>query len=296
LATRTNWNSVGAISNVVGQLAWKNYGNNHTIFDASASTSPDGTSVNNTNPSVNWSGTYPTLMGWNGASTYGVRVDVCRFADYAYYLNGPAYTNGSDGWFRTTGQAGMYYASYGRGIWPADGTISYGNNTIYGSGLNGWTGWGVNNSNTCILMSNASTHGFYNPANGLWQAQWDNSGNVTWNGNVTAYSDLRFKENVREIDNVIERRDTLAKAAIKYERDGRTRIGYGAQTLRDNGCAEFVLEADDSLKTATGLGTLSVDYGETTSVLAVVSKMTDDRMAALEARIAQLEALLAAKD
>jgi hypothetical protein len=202
------------------------------------------------------------------------------------------YTTGS--WFRTSGASGLYYESYGRGINPADGAISYGNNCVYGSGLNGWQGWGVNTSNNCILMSNASTHGFYNPAGGLWQAQWDNSGNVTWNGNVTAYSDLRLKENVREIDNVTQRRDTLAKAAIKYERDGKTRVGYGAQTLRDNGCSEFVIEADDAMKTTTGLGTLSVDYGETASVLAVASKMTDDRVAALEAQVAKLESMLEA--
>ena len=42
-ATRTDWNNTTAINGVVGQLAWKNYGNNHTIFDASASTSPSGT-------------------------------------------------------------------------------------------------------------------------------------------------------------------------------------------------------------------------------------------------------------
>jgi len=66
---------------VVGQMMWKNYANNHTIFDASASTSPSGVSVNNTNSAVAWAATYPTLMGWNGASTYGVRVDSARISD-----------------------------------------------------------------------------------------------------------------------------------------------------------------------------------------------------------------------
>ena len=77
----TNWNSVGGFSSVVGSLAWKNYGNNHVIFDASNSTSPTGSGVNSTNPDVAWSATYPTLMGWNGSSTYGVRVDSARNAD-----------------------------------------------------------------------------------------------------------------------------------------------------------------------------------------------------------------------
>jgi len=84
---RTNWNtSPSVIGDVIGQLAWKNYSNNHTIFDASASTTPNGGSCNNTNSDYAWSGTYPTLMGWNGSNTYGVRVDSARNADNAALL------------------------------------------------------------------------------------------------------------------------------------------------------------------------------------------------------------------
>jgi hypothetical protein len=80
---RTNWSTNGTINDVVGQLAWKNYGNNHTIFDASNSTSPSGSGVNDTNADIGWSASYPTLMGWNGVNTYGVRVDSARVADSA---------------------------------------------------------------------------------------------------------------------------------------------------------------------------------------------------------------------
>lgn len=83
LSTRTNWSSNSAGDIVVGQLSWKNFGNAHTIFDASAGTSPAGGAVNNTNAAVAWVATYPTLMGWNGTSTYGVRVDSSRSADTA---------------------------------------------------------------------------------------------------------------------------------------------------------------------------------------------------------------------
>jgi len=79
--TQSNWNSYSVIGNVVGMLAWKNYGNGHVIFDASQSTSPTGSSVNNTNATYAWTGTYPTLMGWNGSNTYGVRVDSARISD-----------------------------------------------------------------------------------------------------------------------------------------------------------------------------------------------------------------------
>jgi len=105
---RTNWASNGNISAVVGQLSWKNYGNNHTIFDASASTSPDGTSVNNTNAQVAWTPSYPTLMGWNGASTYGVRVDSSRVADYA----SSAGVANSVAWANVSGKPNMSANNY----------------------------------------------------------------------------------------------------------------------------------------------------------------------------------------
>jgi hypothetical protein len=80
--TISDWNNAtSVIGNVIGALAWKNYGNGHTIFDASNSTAPNGVAKNNTNPDVFWSATYPTLMGWNGTNTYGVRVDSARVSD-----------------------------------------------------------------------------------------------------------------------------------------------------------------------------------------------------------------------
>lgn len=84
IPTRTDWASPNPHRGFVSeQLSWKNYGNNHTIFDASAGTSPSGSAVSNTNATNPWTASYPTLMGWNGANTYGVRVDVARYAESA---------------------------------------------------------------------------------------------------------------------------------------------------------------------------------------------------------------------
>ena len=80
---QSNWSGTGVLGNVVGLLAWKNYSNNHVIFDASASTNPSGGGCSNTNSTAAWTATYPTLMGWNGSTTYGVRVDSARVADSA---------------------------------------------------------------------------------------------------------------------------------------------------------------------------------------------------------------------
>lgn len=82
IPTRTAWNGVHR-NFVAEQLSWKNYGNNHTIFDASQSTSPQGGAVSNTDPDYAWAATYPTLMGWNGTNTYGVRVDRAKYAETA---------------------------------------------------------------------------------------------------------------------------------------------------------------------------------------------------------------------
>jgi hypothetical protein len=93
---QSNWSGTGVLGNVVGLMAWKNYANGHVIFDASNSTSPSGGAVNNTNAAVAWSATYPTLMGWNGSSTYGVRVDSARLADNATTAGGLAVATGTN--------------------------------------------------------------------------------------------------------------------------------------------------------------------------------------------------------
>jgi hypothetical protein len=81
-STAANWVTNGLVgANVVGLLGWKQYGNGHVIFDASAGTAPDGSAVNDTNATNPWQATFPTLMAWNGASTYGVRVDSARLAN-----------------------------------------------------------------------------------------------------------------------------------------------------------------------------------------------------------------------
>jgi hypothetical protein len=121
---------------VAGLLMWKNYGNNHTIFDASNSTSPAGWAVNNTNSQVAWSATYPTLMWWNGANTYGVRVDSARVADglsnmnISQFTNNSAYiTDGNTNWDNSYGFLTAWFASSAGQ--PASTTIA--NETGYGA-------------------------------------------------------------------------------------------------------------------------------------------------------------------
>lgn len=132
-SNRNNWNSNGTRSAVVGQLSWNNYGNGHTVFDASSSYSPDDTALNNTNSQIPWSPSFPSLMGWNGNNTYGVRVDSARLSDRTSRANGNLYIDDNYG----NGVVGVYSATRYQGIFAmgdayklaADGTAT---NNCYG--------------------------------------------------------------------------------------------------------------------------------------------------------------------
>jgi len=85
-----NWYGHISISRrtTVSELAWKNYGNGHTIFDISSGTTPWGVSKSNVDADIPWSAAYPTLVGGNGNNTFGVRVDNARIADDSNKLGG----------------------------------------------------------------------------------------------------------------------------------------------------------------------------------------------------------------
>ena len=153
---RTNYKGVTDTS-VIGQMMWKNYGNNHTIFDASNGTSPSGSAISATNSNTAWSATYPTLMGWNGSSTYGVRVDRARLADIFtsrtiagvsfngsanISLNNNAITNGA-GYITSASIPGV-----------GNGTVTF----SAGSGLSGGGSITMNQSNSETITFNGFTN------------------------------------------------------------------------------------------------------------------------------------------
>jgi hypothetical protein len=100
---------------------------------------------------------------------------------------------------------------------------------------------------------------------GGWSAsanrmQLDMSGNVTFAGDVTAYSDARVKTNVNTIENALEK--TLALRGVTYNRtdseDVRTKVGVIAQEIIEV-LPEVVNQDND--------GMYSVSYGNITALL-----------------------------
>jgi hypothetical protein len=102
----------------------------------------------------------------------------------------------------------------------------------------------------------------------------DNGGNVTFNGNVTAYSDRRLKDNVRDLTGAKAYLNKISAKRFTWKDDGYEDIGFIAQDVEAAGLTEFVLEtADyDPNTETTGDPVKSLDYGRMVSVLWQVVK------------------------
>lgn len=93
-----NWGSAPGITNrmTIGEMAWKRYGNGHTIFDISSGTTPWNDSKSSVDAEIPWQNSFPTLVGGNGANTYGVRVDSARNADNLGNISAGSYVTQSN--------------------------------------------------------------------------------------------------------------------------------------------------------------------------------------------------------
>jgi len=174
----------------------------------------------------------------------------------------------------------VFWSNRGRGVNVADAGSGYGNITTWGPGVNNWQGYSI--GTWASFMSDGADTGIYSQSYGNWLLRFDSSKNAIFAQNVTAYSDERLKQNMRPIDNVASRREGMAKAAIIYEREGHTRIGFGAQTLEPY-VPEVVNTTDDLV------GTKTVDYASTVAILAVDNQMLSDRIDSQNTIIEDLE-------
>lgn len=234
------------------EIRWKNYGSGHTIFDASASTSPNGVTINNTNSQSVWVPSHPTLMGWNGTQTYGVRVDTARFAE-------------------TTTAATI------NRVTTNTSTTSLGSISVAGS-TNGFAGAGIADTNSGFLVEVSSGLSGY-IFNGVWRWYCDTSNNLYAYGNVTAYSDERLKTNWRGIDQDFIKKWADVKHGI-YDRtdNNQTQVGLSAQSVQDVLPHAVIADKD---------GFLSLNYG---AAAAVATVQLAKKIMELTARIEALEA------
>ena len=322
---QSNWSGTGVLGNVVGMMAWKNYSNGHVIFDASAGTSPSGGAVNNTNAQIAWSGTYPTLMGWNGSNTYGVRVDSARVADSA--TSATSATTATTATTATNTTGGNVQGSY-LGVQNTSGSTGYGL-SLYNGSVAGQPTYGVMFAQTAsfgtygnvsadwatyFTMDATANRGwiFRDVSNGN-KASISNLGDMTLarslgvgttgsgtageiraTNNVTAYysSDIKFKENVRDIPN----------AAATAKAIGGKLFDWKDSYIEEHGGEDgyFIVKSDFGVIAQDVLakfpvavrtrpdGSLAVDYEKLSALALAANAEHEDRIAKLEALVAKL--------
>lgn len=260
---QSNWASIrsNAVANMLG---WKNYGNGHVIFDASNSTSPSGSAVNNVNSTIPWSVGYPTLMGWNGNTTYGVRVDSARVADSATdagtatklatarTINGVAFD----------GTANISIAVGETGRLPLTGGAVTGKTSFTKTDQVGWDTAAVEiGAQSGAAYIGFHRHGVYGGFFGLDTGNnfYGNSG-LTMSGNITAYSDIRLKTDIEVISDALNKVCTLRGVTYTRIEGNERQTGVIAQ------------EVQAVLPEAVKIGedvdqTLSVAYGNLVGLL-----------------------------
>ena len=81
-----------------------------------------------------------------------------------------------------------------------------------------------------VYQSSGNVIGFLTTSGG-WAFQCDNSGNVTATGNVTAYSDIRLKDDIEPIEGALERVSKLQGVEYTRKSTGEREMGFIAQEV-----------------------------------------------------------------
>ena len=110
-----------------GKIMYLNYYDGDAVYFCNGASGHVGT-INNSGYAY-----FPIYYDWNNTGYY---VDPSSTTQLSYVL--------ADNWFRPQGATGLYFQTYGHGVWPPEGSGNpYGNITTYGTGRNGWAGWGL---------------------------------------------------------------------------------------------------------------------------------------------------------
>lgn len=161
-----------------------------------------------------------------------------------------------EAWVKTQGyfMANGYTKFDGTTFQANAGSVSgYGAVTVKGSqggyaGIN-FADAGDSQCNS-ILTNAAGNGGIYNRTSTGWVLQWDNSGNFTATGDLTAFSDQRLKTNIKTIENSLA--ITAKLRGVTFDKDGKPGMGVIAQELLPH--VPMLVHANPD-------GTLSVAYG-----------------------------------
>jgi len=203
-------------------------------------------------------------------------------------------------WFRTSGDTGIYFASYGRGLYAADIVGAYGTVSTYGGGKNGWAGYVVDFTYRNAFMFTVDGNGGHYQENGYgWVYFFSRTnagmgigtsttsasyrlyvdGGIYATADVVAYSDIRKKTNIETIENAKDK--VLKLRGVYYDRIGEVdkgrQLGVIAQEVN-----EILPEA---VSYASDIDEYGVKYGNIVGLLIEAIKEQQSEIEELKNRL-----------
>tara|TARA_Y100001937_G_scaffold128542_1_gene205745 strand:- start:1939 stop:3603 length:1665 start_codon:yes stop_codon:yes gene_type:complete len=148
----------------------------------------------------------------------------------------------------------------------------------------GGTYWAIGSTGGSNPPSTASTtlaFHHYDGSNWNNEVEFDSGGNIVADGNITAYSDERLKDNIKTLEDGLAKVNQLR--GVSYNKDNKKGIGVIAQEV-EKVFPEVVItgKTEDKFK--------SVDYGRLTAVLIEAVKEQQKQIQTLTTKVEELEA------
>jgi len=146
---------------------------------------------------------------------------------------------------------------------------------VAGSSSTFWAIGSTGGNNPPGTASTTLAFHHYDGSNWNNEVEFDSSGNIVADGNITAFSDVRLKDNIETIENGLAKVNELR--GVSYSKDNKKSIGVIAQEV-EKVLPEIVItgKTEEKLK--------SVDYGRLTAVLIEAVKELEARVKELESK------------
>jgi hypothetical protein len=196
----------------------------------------------------------------------------------------PAYKLDVSGNCRFTGEiytSSSFYSDGNRSV------IRGGSPTLYFRDTNEMSAMLHNNSNLLYVLRGGTDSESWSAVNGVWPWYWNLSnndstcgGSLYCYGNVTAYSDLRHKEDIVKLDNCLEKVEKLNGYTYTRKNDGKRYTGLIAQE---------VLEVLPEAVSTDEKGEYALAYGNMAGLLVEAMKEMKSKLDVALARIDTLE-------
>ena len=150
-----------------------------------------------------------------------------------------------------------------------------------GTGGTYWAIGSTGGSNPPSTPSTTLAFHHYDGSNWNNEVEFDSGGNIVADGNITAYSDERLKDNIKTLEDGLAKVNQLR--GVSYNKDNKKSIGVIAQEV-EKVLPEIVItgKTEDKFK--------SVDYGRLTAVLIEAVKEQQKQIQTLTTKVEELEA------